>query len=175
MGIRIYLNRKGDIKMKRIKKSRYHPTADFIEKTKTTAMLVIKDDVIKYEKYFMGGDENTLFSSNSMGKSFVSALMGIAVDEGHVGSVEDPLGKYIPEFVGTALETIPIRACLQMASGIDFNEDTDMNGFSMKTLMGTPAMKVIAKYGVQDAPYTYRRYQSINTEILGKVITNATV
>ena len=152
----------------------YYPTADFIEKTKTTAMLVIKDDVIKYEKYFMGGDENTLFSSNSMGKSFVSALMGIAVDEGHVGSVEDPLGKYIPEFAGTALETIPIRACLQMASGIDFNEDTDMNGFSMKTLMGTPAMKVIAKYGVQDAPYTYRRYQSINTEILGKVITNAT-
>ena len=62
----------------------YYPTADFIEKTKTTAMLVIKDDVIKYEKYFMGGDENTLFSSNSMGKSFVSALVGIAVDEGHV-------------------------------------------------------------------------------------------
>ena len=94
-------------------------------------MLVIKDDVIKYEKYFMGGDENTLFSSNSMGKSFVSALMGIAVDEGHVGSVENPLGKYIPEFAGTALETIPIRACLQMASRIDFNEDTDMNGFSI--------------------------------------------
>ncbi len=152
----------------------YYPTADFIKNTKTTAMIVIKEDVIKYENYFMGGDENTLFSSNSMGKSFVSALMGIAVAEGHVNSVEDPLGKYIPEFVGTALETIPIRACLRMASGINFNEDTDMNGFSMKTLMGTPAMKVIAKYGVQEAPYTYRRYQSINTEILGKIITNAT-
>lgn len=61
-----------------------------------------------------------------------------------------------------------------MASGIDFNEDTDMNQFSMRTLMGKPAMKVIAKYGVQEPPYTYRRYQSINTEILGKVITNAT-
>ncbi|MDE6365685.1 MAG: beta-lactamase family protein [Lachnospiraceae bacterium] len=152
----------------------YYPTADFIENTKTTAMIVIKEDVIKYENYFMGGDEDTLFSSNSMGKSFVSALMGIAVAEGHVGSVEDPLGKYIPEFVGTALEYIPVRACLQMTSGIAFDEDTDMNGFSMKTLMGTPAMKVIAKYGVQEAPYTYRRYQSINTEILGKVITNAT-
>lgn len=147
---------------------------DYIEDTKTTGLLVIWDDVIKYEEYFAGGDENTLFSSNSMGKSFVSALMGIALSEGYVESVEDPIGKYIPEFVGTKLENIPIKACLQMASGIDFNEDTDMSGFSMRTLMGVPAMKVISKYGVQEEPYTYRRYLSINTEILGEVIKNAT-
>lgn len=152
----------------------FYSSGTFMEDTKTSAMLVIKDDVIKYEKYFFGGDENTLFSSNSMGKSFVSALMGIAVSEGHVGSVEDPIGKYIPEFTGTELENIPIRACLQMASGIDFNEDEDMSGFSMRTLMGKPAMKVISKYGVQEEPYTYRRYLSINTEILGQVIKNAT-
>lgn len=151
-----------------------YPVGSFLEDTKTTALLVIKDDVVKYEKYFCGGNDDTLFSSNSMGKSFVSALMGIAVAEGYVGSVEDPLGKYIPEFKNTELEDIPIKACLQMASGIDFNEDTDMSGFSMRTLMGSPAMKVIAKYGMKEKPYTYRRYLSINTEILGKVITNAT-
>lgn len=147
---------------------------EYIEDTKTIGLLVIRDDTIKYEKYFAGGDENTLFSSNSMGKSFVSALMGAAVSEGYVESVEEPLGKYIPEFVGTQLENIPIKACLQMASGIDFDEDTDMSGFSMRTLMGTPAMKVIAKYGTQEEPCTYRRYLSINTEILGEVIKNAT-
>ena len=80
-----------------------------MEYTKTSAMLVIKDDVIKYEKYFFGGDENTVFSSNSMGKSFVSALFGIAADEGFIDSVDDPIGKYIPEFVGTELENIPIK------------------------------------------------------------------
>lgn len=53
-------------------------------------------------------------------------------------------------------------------------KDADMSGFSMKTLMGIPAMKVIAKYGMQEEPYTYRRYLSINTEILGQVIKNAT-
>ena len=152
----------------------FYPSDKFMEDTKTSAMLVIKDDVIKYEEYFFGGDENTLFSSNSMGKSFVSALMGIAVSEGYVESIEDPLGKYIPEFVGTELENIPVRACLQMASGIDFDEDKDMSGFSMRTLMGTPAMEVISKYGMQEEPYTYRRYLSINTEILGQVIKNAT-
>lgn len=152
----------------------FYSSEKFMNDTKTSAMLVIKDDVIKYEKYFLGGNEDTLFSSNSMGKSFVSALMGIAVSEGYVESVEDPIGKYIPEFAGTEMENIPIRACLQMASGIHFNEDTDMSGFSMRTLMGKPAMKVISKYGMQEQPYTYRRYLSINTEILGQVIKNAT-
>ena len=107
----------------------FYTTEDFIEDTKTSALLVIQDDCIKYEKYFLGGDENTLFSSNSMGKSFVSALMGIAVSEGYIENIEDPIGKYIPEFVGTELENIPIRACLKMASGIDFDEDTDMSSF----------------------------------------------
>lgn len=152
----------------------FYSSEKFMNDTKTSAMLVIKDDVIKYEKYFFGGNEDTLFSSNSMGKSFVSALMGIAVSEGYVESVEDPIGKYIPEFAGTEMANIPIRACLQMASGINFNEDTDMSGFSMRTLMGKPAMKVISKYGMQEKPYTYRRYLSINTEILGQVIKNAT-
>ncbi len=152
----------------------YYPFEKFMENTKTSAMLVIKDDIIKYEKYFFGGDEHTLFSSNSMGKSFVSALMGIAISQGYIGSVEEPIGKYIKEFIGTELENIPIKACLQMASGIDFDEDRDMSGFSLRTLMGSPAMKVISKYGVQEEPFTYRRYLSINTEILGQVITNAT-
>ena len=152
----------------------FYPTEPFLQDTKTSALLVIQDDVIRYENYFFGGDESTVFSSNSMGKSFVSALMGFAVADGFIDSVNDPLGKYIPEFAGTDLENIPIKACLQMASGIDFNEDTDMNSFSMRTLMGTPAMEVIAGYGVQEPPFTYRRYLSINTEILGQVIKNAT-
>lgn len=151
-----------------------YPLKTFMEDTRTLAMVAVKDDVIRYENYFSGGNEATVFSSNSMGKSFVSALMGIAVSEGYVDSVEDPVGKYIPEFAGTELENIPIRACLMMASGINFDEDRDMSGFSMRTLMGTPAMKVIAKYGTQEEPYTYRRYLSINTEILGQVIVNAT-
>lgn len=147
---------------------------EFLTDTKTTALLVIKDDKIRYEKYYMGGDENTLFSSNSIGKSFVSALFGIAVSEGYIESVDDPLGKYIKEFRGTELENIPLKACLQMASGIDFDEDNDMSKFSLKTLLGIPAIQAISGYGVQEEPFTQRRYLSINTEILGEVIVQAT-
>ncbi|MFR4979060.1 MAG: serine hydrolase domain-containing protein, partial [Butyricicoccus sp.] len=146
----------------------------FLTDTKTTALLIIQDDTIRYEKYYMGGSENTLFVSNSIGKSFVSALFGIALSEGAITSVYDPLGTYIPTFRGTALENIPLKACLQMASGIDFDEENDMSLFSLKTLLGIPAIRAIAKYGVQEKPFTRRRYQSINTEILGEVIVQAT-
>lgn len=148
--------------------------SDFLEDTHTSGLLVIQDDVIKHESYYLGADENTLFSSNSMGKSFVSALMGIAISEGYIKSVEEPIGKYISEFKDTEIENIPIKACLQMASGLKFDEDKDMSKYSIRTLFGTPSMKLISKLGIKEEPYTYRKYLSINTEILGEIIRNAT-
>lgn len=147
---------------------------DFLKDTHTSGLLVIQDGIIKHESYYLGANENTLFSSNSMGKSFVSALMGIAIDEGYIKSVDEPIGKYIPEFKNTEIENILIKACLQMASGLDFDEETDMSKYSMRTLLGTPAMKLISKIALKEDPYTYRRYLSINTEILGEIIRNAT-
>lgn len=147
---------------------------DFIEETKTTGLLIIKDDNIKYEKYYLGGDKNTLFSSNSMGKSFVSALMGISISEGYINNVYEPIGKYIPQFKNTDLENIPIKAFLQMASGIKFDEEKDLSKFSIKTLLGVSPMKLIAKCGIEEKPFTHRKYLSINTEILGEVITKST-
>lgn len=151
-----------------------HAVDGFLDKTKTSGLLVIQKDTILHESYRLGSDEHTLFSSNSMGKSFVSALMGIAIGEGCIGSVDDPVSDYIPQMEGTEVGEIPIKACLQMASGLDFDEDTDMNGYSMKTLMGIPAMNIIAKLSLQEKPFTYRRYLSINTEILGEIISKAT-
>lgn len=147
---------------------------EFLDSTYTAGLLVIQDDRIKHESYYLGADENTLFSSNSMGKSFVSALMGIAISEGYIESEDDPIGKYIPEFANTEIEHIPIKACLQMASGLNFDEETDMSQYSIKTLLGIPAMKLISKIGLKEEPFTYRRYLSINTEILGAIIANAT-
>lgn len=146
----------------------------FLEDTKTSGLLVIQDDTIVHEEYRLGSDEPTLFSSNSMGKSVVSALMGIAVEEGFVKDIEEPIGNYIPELKHTELADIPIKACLQMASGINFDEDQDMSAYSIRTLLGTPSMKLIGKAGISEAPYTRRRYLSINTEILGEVLVHAT-
>ncbi|MGL4344019.1 MAG: serine hydrolase domain-containing protein [Cellulosilyticaceae bacterium] len=146
----------------------------FLKETQTSGLLVLQDDAIKHEAYTLGSDEETLFASNSMGKSFVSALMGIAISEGYIKSVDEPIERYIPEFRGTDIGEVPIKACLQMASGINFDEEKDMSHYSMRTLLGKPAMEIIAKVGMKEAPYTYRRYLSINTEILGEIIRNAT-
>lgn len=148
--------------------------SDFVKNTKTSGLIVIKDDKIKHESYYLGANENTLFASNSMGKSFVSALMGIAIYEGHIESIDEPIGKYINEFKNTEIENIPIKACLQMTSGLAFDEDNDMSKYSMRTLLGTQAIKIISKIGLEEEPFKSRKYLSINTEILGEIIRNAT-
>ncbi|MDU6249519.1 MAG: serine hydrolase, partial [Paeniclostridium sordellii] len=149
-------------------------TYKFIEETNTTGLIVIHDDKIKYENYFLGANENTLLSSNSVCKSFVSSLLGIAISEGYISSVNDPIGKYVPELKDTELEKIPIKDCLQMSSGIDFDEDTDMSKMSISMLLGKPAIKYISKLKTSIKPGKVRKYSSINTDIIGEVITNAT-
>jgi CubicO group peptidase (beta-lactamase class C family) len=149
-------------------------TYKFIEETNTTGLIVIANDKIKYENYFLGANENTLLSSNSVCKSFVSSLLGIAISEGYISSVNDPIGKYVPELKDTELEKISIKDCLQMSSGIDFDEDTDMSKMSISMLLGKPAIKYISKLKTNTKPGKVRKYSSINTEIIGEVITNAT-
>ncbi|MCR8746235.1 serine hydrolase domain-containing protein [Romboutsia lituseburensis] len=149
-------------------------TDKFIEETNTTGIIVISNDKIKYENYFLGANENTLLSSNSVCKSFVSALLGIAISEGYINSVNEPIGNYVPELKNTELEKISIKDCLQMSSGIDFDEDTDMSKMSISMLLGKPAIKYISKLKLEIQPGTLRKYSSINTEIIGEVITNAT-
>ena len=61
-----------------------------------------------------------------------------------------------------------------MASGIKFDEEKDLSKFSIKTLLGVSPMKLIAKCGIEEKPFTHRKYLSINTEILGEVITKST-
>lgn len=155
-------------------KNKEYDTYNFIKNTETTALLIIKNDTIRYEKYYKDGNKNTNFSSNSIGKSFISALIGIAISEGYIESVDDYISKYIPEFKGTELEKIPIKACLQMASGIDFDEENDLSKFSIKTLLGFKSMKILSKCKISEPPFTHRKYLSINTEILGEIIRNST-
>lgn len=97
---------------------------EFLKQTDTVAFLVIKDDVLLYEGYFNGYDHNSTVTSFSVAKSFVSALVGIAISDGYIGSVEDPITKYIPELLGkdSRYKNITLRHLLTMSSGIRYNE-----------------------------------------------------
>ncbi|MET4059472.1 CubicO group peptidase (beta-lactamase class C family) [Arthrobacter sp. UYP6] len=149
-------------------------TEDFLNETKTSGLLVVHNDKIAYENYYLGADQSTRFAANSVTKSFMSALIGIAVEEGDIRSVEDSVADYVSEFQGTDMESITVKDALHMATGIDFDEEKDMGTISIKSMFGMNKMKAIAKYGLAHEPGTNRTYSSINTDILGEVLINAT-
>jgi CubicO group peptidase (beta-lactamase class C family) len=101
---------------------------DYLESSGTTAFLVIRDDKLLYEKYFNGYDESSIQTSFSMAKSFASALVGLAIDEGHIKSVDEPITNYIPELLqrDKRFESITIRHLLTMSSGIKYEEGGDL-------------------------------------------------
>lgn len=91
-----------------------------LKKTKTDAFIVIKNNSIIYEKYLNGTDRKTIHTSFSLAKSFLSTLIGIAIDEGKIGSVNDPVIKYIPELKDRGIDLLTIRDLLMMSTGIDY-------------------------------------------------------
>ena len=101
-------------------------------------------------------------------------MVGLAIEDGFIDSVDDSVAKYIPEFENTEIEKITIKNCLQMASGINFDEVADMNKISVPSMFGKNKMKSIAALGLEHEPGTNRTYSSINTDILGEVVANAT-
>ncbi len=97
-------------------------TDNFLKRRATTALLIIKDDKINFEKYYQGTNKNDLRISWSMAKSFTVTLFGIAVDKGLI-DIDAPVEKYLPEMKGSGYEGVPVRDVLQMSSGVLWNED----------------------------------------------------
>ncbi|MFN7676233.1 serine hydrolase [Flavobacterium sp.] len=86
------------------------------------AFLIIKNDTIQYEKYFKGYDKESIVPSFSMAKSVTSILIGCAIDEELIKSVDEPITNYIPELTKNGFDKVTIKHLLQMTSGIRFNE-----------------------------------------------------
>ncbi len=97
---------------------------DFLRETETLAFVAVHDDRIVYESYFGGSSRESLLTSFSAAKSFVSTLVGIAIDEGRIGSVEDPVTDYLPELAvrDPDFREITLRHLLTMSSGIRYRE-----------------------------------------------------
>ena len=142
-------------------------------------MIVIHDDAIVYEEYFLGHAESYRHISWSVAKSFVSALVGIAVDEGYIESIEDPATKYVPFLIGSGYDGVRIKDILQMSSGIRFNEDyadffSDINRMCRVTVLDMSLKDFIYTLENEREPGTYNHYVSMDTQVLGMVLMEAT-
>ncbi|WP_153101312.1 serine hydrolase domain-containing protein [Paraburkholderia hayleyella] len=100
----------------------YH-LADYIKRENVTGLLVIKNGKIAYEYYGGGNTKNTLWTSRSVGKSIVSTLLGAAIKDGKIKSLDDKLTVYKPDLKGTAWEDVTLKQLLQHTSGVNWNED----------------------------------------------------
>lgn len=149
---------------------------DALQRLKLTGLVVIKDDKIIYERYPQGTSAHSQFTSWSVAKSFVSTLVGMALGDGLIQSLDDPITQYVPTLKGSGYDGVPIRRILQMSSGVDFDETyakrgSDINQFFMKVfLFGQTADRVTASHGRALLPGQVFHYISIDTHALGMLL-----
>ena len=154
-------------------------TTSFLALTDTTGLVVIKDDKIVFEHYFRGTDAHTRTIAWSVSKAFVSALVGIAVSEGKIHSIGDPVTQYVPELAASGYDGVRIKDVLQMSSGARWNEDSsdpqsDVVRFGRAVAFGHSLDAFAATLPREHAPGTYLRYNSMDTQVLSMVLRRAT-
>ncbi|WP_203335723.1 serine hydrolase domain-containing protein [Nocardioides limicola] len=155
-------------------------TEQFLVDTDTAALLVLVDGTIRSERYLLSGGPKVNWLSMSVAKSFVSCLVGIAVEEGKIRNVDDPISDYVPVEPGSAYHGVPIKTVLQMSSGARWNEDyndpgSDVHQISRAMLgLGGGLDGFVARMVRESAPETVCRYNSGETQVLGALIARAT-
>jgi CubicO group peptidase (beta-lactamase class C family) len=153
---------------------------DWIKARAVTGLVVLKDGQLRHESYYLGTGPMDRRISWSMAKSYLSALVGIVVEQGAIASLDDPVVQYAPELRGSAYDKASIRNVLNMASGVVFNEDyldfhSDINRMGRVLALGRSMDKFTAELKDSFAPAGERwQYVSIDTHVIGMVVRGAT-
>jgi CubicO group peptidase (beta-lactamase class C family) len=151
--------------------------SSFLDENQTVAFLIIRNDTVLFEEYFGNYHEAEIIPSFSVSKSFVSALMGIAIDEGFIQSVNQPITDFVPELLENdpRFGLITLENLLNMRSGIRFNEGYS-NPFAdmAKYYYGTNLNRYITKLKIDRPPDEVYDYISVNKQLMGMAIERAT-
>jgi CubicO group peptidase (beta-lactamase class C family) len=154
-------------------------TAAFLEATDTAALLVIENGRIRFEEYWLTGGPDVTWLSMSVAKSFISALVGIALEEGKIRSIEDPITTYVPELTDSAYDGVRIKDILQMSSGAGWDETygdpkSDINRFGRILALGGSLNEFAISLEREREPGTYNHYNSTDTQVLGWLLSVVT-
>ena len=153
-------------------------TEEFLQETGSTGMLILRNGQTVYERYWQGMQPDTTHISFSVAKSFTSALIGIAIDEQLIGSVDDPVVMYLPELKNSGYANATLSDCLEMSGGILFNEDyadkkSDINRFQKNYAMGGVMSEFISELASQRKPGEFNQYNSMDAQVAGMVLRAA--
>jgi CubicO group peptidase (beta-lactamase class C family) len=148
----------------------------FLTRSGTTSFLVIKDDTLIYEHYFNGYQRDSIVTSFSVAKSFDSTLVGIAIDEGKIGSVGDPITKYLPELANRdpRFAQVTIRDLLMMSAGLRYNEDPLYHDNEVTYQAPDLRRAALEKTAIVDAPGKRWLYNNYHPLLLGMVLERVT-
>ena len=153
----------------------------FMAEQKTAGLLVVQDGKIRLEKYALGYGPKGRWTSFSVAKSMTSTLVGAAIKDGYIKSIEDPVTTYIPGLKGSAYDGVSIRQLLTMTSGVKWNEDyTDPLSDVAQLFTVTPdpgvdaAVSYMRKLPRESAPGSKWVYKTGETNLIGVLVTSAT-
>src|ERR1700676_4990734 len=153
---------------------------DYLQHGDVLGFVVMKNNQIVYEKYLHDATAEDRFLSMSISKSVFSVLIGFPLEEGKIHSVDDPVTQYLPYLKDSAYKDATLKNLLQMASGIEFNEDyldpkEDIHRVIFDLIRGGEPFKETAVALKQERkPGTKFHYQSINTQMLGLMLEKVT-
>lgn len=155
--------------------------ADYLAAHPTTALLIAKGETILVERYRYGRREDTRFTSFSMAKTLTAMLMGIAIAEGKIRSIDDTADIYVPELQGTEYGRTSLKALLSMASGVAYREDYSGNDDAAKLARGSfvrigpGGPGILRQFETRAVPQdTKFNYAGGDTQAVGAVIQAAT-
>lgn len=153
---------------------------DFLQRNHVAGLLLIKDGKIVLERYGQGNTEASKWTSFSTGKSIVSTLVGAAIKDGKIKSINDPVTDYLPKMKGTAYDGVTVRQLMQMTSGVKWNENyldpaSDFAAMFQCMVDGKHncILGVMSKLTRAAKPGTQFNYKTGETHMEGEVLTAA--
>jgi len=155
---------------------------DYMQRQRSSGLLILKNGEVALERYAMGNDASTRWTSFSAAKSLTATLMGAALKDGSIASLDEPLTRYLPELVGSAYQANTIRELLRMCSGVAWNEDysagadSDIARLAQACSSGGrgTVMELMRSRPRAAAPGTAFCYSTGESYVLGAVIARAT-
>ncbi|KPF65320.1 serine hydrolase domain-containing protein [Porphyrobacter sp. AAP60] len=151
-----------------------------VQSSKTAGVMVLVDGKVVHEEYGLGMGPQDRWTSFSVAKSFTSTLLGAAVKDGHIASLDDPVTKYIPGLAGSAYEGVTVRQIATMTSGVRWNEDysdpdSDVAKMNLFTIEYGPdailaQMKALPREAEPGAKWVYKTGE---TNLIGLLVENA--
>lgn len=154
--------------------------ADFMSVNRVAGLLILKDGKIVHETYQYGNTQRTRWMSMSVAKSITSTLIGAAVKDGYIASIDDQVTKYVRRLVGSAYDGATVRNVMMMASGAQWNEtytnpNSDRRQLLEAQISQKPgsAMDLMSKLPRAAAPGSVYNYSTGETQVAGEIVYNA--